>query len=242
MSESGLSRRAARKQAINNQRSRNLTEDIEGGEGEGLAMTETKPGDDDAKASVSSNMDDKGGAAGDETTASGYDNNSLAESKNDSGGRSGRRQRRNEGSSSGGADDDIEAGGAKPEANTTYGPLRVLEPIRQDPIKNMQVYKKNKMERLSANSLPEDHFVGQRRHLPVESGCRKGLGIIGRRGSRPDTSVVREAQGHGNNPLESSTRSPLCAGGFARVGSPTYFFPGVPSRHVRPKALAGIRI
>ena len=72
--ESGLSRRAARKQAINNQRSRNLTEDIEGGEGEGLAMTETKPGDDDAKASVSSNMDDKGGAMGDETTASGYDN------------------------------------------------------------------------------------------------------------------------------------------------------------------------
>ena len=63
-----------------------------GCEGEGLAMTETKPGDDDAKASVSSNMDDKGGAAGDETAASGYDNNSLAESKNDSGGRSGRRQ------------------------------------------------------------------------------------------------------------------------------------------------------
>ena len=60
MSEPGISRRAARKQAINTQRSRDRTEDVEGGEGEGVAMTETKPGDDDAKASISSNVDDKG--------------------------------------------------------------------------------------------------------------------------------------------------------------------------------------
>jgi B9 domain-containing protein 2 len=170
MSEPGISRRAARKQAINNQRSRDRTEDVEGGEGEGVAMTETKPGDDDAKASMSSNVDDKGGDMDAETMASGNDNNSLAESKTDSGGRAGRRQRRNEGSSSGGADDDVETGDAKPDANATYGPLRVLEPIRQDPIKKMQAYKKKKMERLTANSLPEVHFVGQ---------IVSGVGLLG---------------------------------------------------------------
>ena len=50
-------------------------------------MTETKPGDDDAKASISSSVDDKGGAGDEGTMASGNDNNSLAESKNDSVGR-----------------------------------------------------------------------------------------------------------------------------------------------------------
>ena len=168
-----------------------------------MAMTETKPGDDDAKASISSNVDDKGGAGDEGTMASGNDNNSLAESKNDSVGRAGRRGRRNEGGSSGGADDDIETGGGKSEANTTYGPLRVLEPIRQDPIKNLQAYKKKKMERLTANSLPEVHFVGQLLWKGLlgdvsEAPCRwkvdagKAWELL-EEGPRPDTGVVRKA-------------------------------------------------
>ena len=165
MSESSISRRAARKQAINSRSregssNRAVGENEGGDEEEGVAMTETKPGYDDAKASLSSNRDDK--RTDRESAAGGGSGDSLAESKNDSNsGREGRRRNRNEGAAADRENEDLEAGNGKPEVNTTYGPLRVLEPIRQDPIKNLVAYKKKKMERLTADALPEVHFVGQ---------------------------------------------------------------------------------
>jgi len=48
------------------------------------------------------------------------------------------------------------------------GPLRVLEPIRADPIKLLQT-RQRRLERVAASSLPEIHFVG---HIT------SGLGLI----------------------------------------------------------------
>lgn len=163
MSDPAPSRRAARKAAVNQRASRRSADrsprDEEAGDVEsGVAMTETKPGDDDAKGgNDGSNVDDKGT---DREAAPGSSENSVAESKNDAaGGRRGRRAQGGGGTGEG--DDELEDGKDNVENKTNYGPMKVLEPVRQDPIKLLKSYQKKRVDRLVANNLPEVHFVGQ---------------------------------------------------------------------------------
>jgi hypothetical protein len=163
MSDAAPSRRAARKAAINqksgeSRRSRDGAAgetDEEGDNGRGVAMMETKPGaGDDAKGNDNSNVDDN--------AAEGED--SVAESKNDG---PGGNRRRNRGGNAGGgasnAEDDLEEGRDDMNNNNkgSFGPMKILEPVRQDPIKVMKAYQKKRVDRLAANALPEVHFVGQ---------------------------------------------------------------------------------
>jgi len=56
-------------------------------------------------------------------------------------------------------EDDIENQNANRQSNTN-GPLRVLEPLRQDPIKAL-VGRQRRLDRLPADGVPEVHYVGQ---------------------------------------------------------------------------------
>ncbi len=87
----------------------------------------------------------------------------VAEDKatSDGGTRAGRRNQRK---GTPGGDDGEEAEGGNEnnknnEQDMLLGPLRVLEPVRQDPIKGLQQRQK-RLERLSAKAMPEIHFVG----------------------------------------------------------------------------------
>jgi hypothetical protein len=46
------------------------------------------------------------------------------------------------------------------EKEVSMGPMKVLEPLRTDPVKALQV-KARRLERLSVACMPELHYVGQ---------------------------------------------------------------------------------
>lgn len=167
MSDAAPSRRAARKAAINNrarrsdEREESPRENAAGDVESGVAMTETKPsadgdGEDDAKGNDGSNVDDK---PTDKETAPGSSEDSVAESKTDAAG--GRRGRRAQGAAGTEGEEELEDGKDVVESRTNFGPLKVLEPVRQDPIKLLKSYQKKRVDRLVAEKLPEVHFVGQ---------------------------------------------------------------------------------
>lgn len=109
------------------------------------------------KGSDEAEKDDK-----DEKTAN--DKVPVAEGKGAGAGgeahRAGRRNQR-KGTSGGADDEDIDGTNENNnnEQDMMLGPLRVLEPVRQDPIKGLQQRQK-RLERLSAAAIPEIHFVG----------------------------------------------------------------------------------
>jgi hypothetical protein len=178
MSEAAPTRRGNRGARKDRERERQSRSQQSSSETDGQ-IAESKPssGDDaeaDDKAAIispSALADDKsGGSNNEEDDLS--DRGEVAEDKGtrDGGGRrrGAKRETNNDDSDNNNNEED------RFNQSSNLGPLRVLEPIRQDPIKLLQQrqdkMKALKVDRLTASNLPEFHFIGQ-----VTSG--QGLSI-----------------------------------------------------------------
>lgn len=114
---------------------------------------------------VNSNQDGKtdddgpagpaGAAAGGEATGAGAGAGAGGGRRNRGGG-----NKPTSSSSDGRAGDDIENQNLSASRDLSMGPMRILDPIRADPVKVLQTRQK-RLERFAATSIPEIHFVGQ---------------------------------------------------------------------------------
>lgn len=181
MSEAAPSRRGNRGARKERERERQARSQQLSSETDASQVAESKPsgngdveaGDKAAIVSPSALADDKSGGTNNEEDEM-SDRGEVAEDKGTRDGAPGRRRGAKRETDNEQDNDDGNNNEDRFNQSASLGPLRVLEPIRQDPIKLLQQrqdkMKSLKVDRLTASNLPEIHFIGH-----VTSG--QGLAI-----------------------------------------------------------------